>query len=450
MATSVRYFAALAALILLVVLALATYPSGRTDGERTVVTIATVNNRDMTIMQRLSPQFEAANPDIVLEWLVLEENILRQRVTTDIAVGGGQFDVITIGTYETPIWSRLGWLRPITGLPEDYDLEDVLRPVRDALSHDDTLFALPFYAESTMTYYRRDLFRQAGLEMPNRPTYDEIARFARLLTDRRSEIYGICLRGKAGWGENVAYITTLVNTFGGRWFDLAWRPEIDSPEWTSALKLYLHLLQSYGPPGASSNGFNENLALFATGHCAMWIDATVAAGMLLDSTVSRVSEHVGFAHAPIARTEKGSRWLWSWALASPTSSDAPEAALRFMRWATSKEYVALVGSVRGWHEVPPGTRYSTYDDPRYQEAAPFAQLVLESILSADPVDNTLRPSPYTGIQYVGIPEFQAMGARVGQSISGVLSGSSTLEASIREMQNLTHRTMRRAGYLSGK
>jgi sorbitol/mannitol transport system substrate-binding protein len=284
--------------------------------------------------------------------------------------------------------------------------------------------------------------------MPEQPTYDDIARFARTLTDRRGGTYGVCLRGKAGWGENVAYLSTVVNTFGGRWFDLNWRPTIDSPEWLAAVGFYVDLLQRYGPPGASSNGFNENLALFAGGRCAMWIDATVAASMLVDPTVSLVAEHVGFAPAPVARTPKGSRWIWSWALAIPRSSDSPEAAMRFIAWATSRDYVELVGETDGWSGVPPGTRYSTYEDPRYLDAAPFAPLVLESILSADPVDNTLLPSPYDGIQYVGIPEFQGIGARVGQTIAGVLSGTTPREKALREMQDFTYRTMRRAGYLS--
>ena len=62
------------------------------------ITIATVNNGDMVLMQELSEEFTKQNPDIELEWVTLEENILRQRVTTDIATKGGQYDVMTIGT----------------------------------------------------------------------------------------------------------------------------------------------------------------------------------------------------------------------------------------------------------------------------------------------------------------------------------------------------------------
>ena len=87
----------------------------------TTLNIATVNNSDMIIMQKLSPKFEAAT-GIKLNWVVLEENVLRQRVTTDIATKGGQFDIITIGSYEAPIWAKLGWLDSVDDLGDAYDL----------------------------------------------------------------------------------------------------------------------------------------------------------------------------------------------------------------------------------------------------------------------------------------------------------------------------------------
>ena len=85
----------------------------------TTLTIATVNNGDMVRMQKLTDDFTKANPDIKLNWVTLEENVLRQKVTTDIATKGGQFDVLTIGTYEVPIWGKKGWLVPLDKLGAD-------------------------------------------------------------------------------------------------------------------------------------------------------------------------------------------------------------------------------------------------------------------------------------------------------------------------------------------
>ncbi|PNG37971.1 sugar ABC transporter substrate-binding protein [Pseudomonas protegens] len=418
--------------------------SSVTFGAQTL-TIATVNNSDMIRMQRLSKTFESQHPDIQLNWVVLEENVLRQRLTTDIATQGGQFDVLTIGMYEAALWGAKGWLQPMQDLPAAYDLDDIFPSVREGLSVKGTLYALPFYAESSMTYYRTDLFQAAGLSMPERPTWEQIGEFAAKLNKPEQEQYGLCLRGKAGWGENMALITTLANSYGARWFDEQWQPEFSGPEWKNALSFYVDNMKQSGPPGASSNGFNENLALFNSGKCAIWVDASVAGSFVTDQSQSKVAEQVGFTYAPHQVTDKGSAWLYSWSLAIPASSKAKDAAKTFTTWATSKEYAALVAEKDGIANVPPGTRASTYSQA-YMSAAPFARITLESLKAVDPSKPTLKPVPYIGIQLVTIPEFQAIGTQVGKLFSAALIGQTTVDQALAAAQQSTEREMKRAGY----
>ena len=410
------------------------------------ITVATVNNADMVVMQKLSEQWEKATGNTI-SWVVLEENVLRQRVTTDITTHGGQFDVVTIGSYETPIWARQGWLEKLTDFPDSYDYADLLAPVKAGLSHGGALYAAPFYAESSFTMYRKDLFAAAGLAMPDHPTYDQIASFADKLTDKAKQQYGICLRGKPGWGENMAYLTTLANTFGGAWFDMGWKPQLTSEPWKKAITFYVDLMKRDGPPGAASNGFNENQALFSTGHCAIWIDATSAAGKLMDPKQSAVADKVGFASAPTEATPHGAAWFWAWALAVPTTSHNPEAAKSFIQWATSKDYVALVAKEDGWVSAPSGTRHSTYDNPEYRKAAPFAGSTLDALMTVDPFHPTAEPVPYSGVQYVTIPQFQAIGSAVGQQLAGALTGSTSVADALEAAQTNTTRTMTQAGYI---
>ena len=174
----------------------------------TTLTIATVNNGDMIRMQKLTDDFTKANPDIKLNWVTLEENVLRQKVTTDIATKGGQFDVLTIGTYEVPIWGKKGWLVPLDQASTIAD--DLLPAIRSGLTVDGKLYASPFYGESSMVMYRKDLMDKAGLKMPDAPTWTFIREAADKMTDKAAGIYGICLRGKAGWGENMAFLTATV------------------------------------------------------------------------------------------------------------------------------------------------------------------------------------------------------------------------------------------------
>ncbi|WP_176539281.1 sugar ABC transporter substrate-binding protein [Rhizobium sp. M1] len=409
------------------------------------LTIATVNNGDMIIMQKLSPEWEKETGN-KLNWVVLEENVLRQKVTTDIATKSGQYDILTIGGYEAPIWGKQGWLEPLDDLGNDYDYADLLAPIKTGLTVDGKLYAVPFYTESSFTLYRKDLFEAAGLKMPEQPTYDQIKEFAAKLTDKSKEQYGLCLRGKPGWGENMAFLGTMINTHGGRWFDMDWKPQINSEPWKKAVTDYVDLMNKYGPPGVTSNGFNENQALFSTGHCAMWIDATSAAGRVYDPKQSQVADKIAFTRAPVNVTPNGSSWSWSWNLAIPASSTKAEAAKSFIKWATSKQYVKLVGEKEGWVAVPPGTRTSTYALPEYQKAAPFADTVLKAIMSADPAHPTKDPVPYTGVQFVAIPEFQGIGTIVGQQIAAALAGQQSVDAALDNAQKQVERDIKKAGY----
>ena len=408
----------------------------------TKLTIATVNNGDMIKMQGLTDDFTKANPDISLEWVTLEENVLREKVTTDIAAKGGQFDVLTIGTYEVPIWGKKGWLVPLTAVDDPADL---LPAIAGGLTVDGKLMAAPFYGESSMVMYRKDLMEKAGLTMPDAPTWEFIGQAARAMTDKAAEIYGVCLRGKAGWGENMAFLTATSNSFGARWFDENWKPQFDQPEWKATLDYYLSLMADAGPPGASSNGFNENLALFNSGKCGMWIDATVAASFVTGKE-STVADKVGFALAPDNGLGKRGNWLWAWSLAIPAGTQKEEAAQKFIGWATSKHYTALVAEKEGWASVPPGTRTSLYANPEYAKV-PFAKMTLDSINSADPTKPTVKPVPYVGVQFVAIPEFAGIATTVGQIFSAALAGEKTADEALAEAQTTATREMTKAGYI---
>ena len=408
----------------------------------TKLTIATVNNGDMIRMQGLTDDFTKANPDISLEWVTLEENVLREKVTTDIAAKGGQFDVLTIGTYEVPIWGKKGWLVPLT---EVDDPADLLPAIAGGLTVDGKLMAAPFYGESSMVLYRTDLMDKAGLKMPDAPTWEFIGQAARAMTDKAAEVYGVCLRGKAGWGENMAFLTAASNSFGARWFDENWKPQFDQPEWKATLDYYLSLMADAGPPGASSNGFNENLALFNSGKCGMWIDATVAASFVTGKE-STVADKVGFALAPDNGLGKRGNWLWAWSLAIPAGTQKNEAAQKFVSWATSKHYTELVAEKEGWANVPPGTRTSLYANAEYAKV-PFAKMTLDSINSADPTNPSVKPVPYVGVQFVAIPEFAGIATTVGQIFSAALAGEKTADEALAEAQTAATREMTKAGYI---
>lgn len=408
------------------------------------ITIATVNNGDMIRMQGYTDDFTAKTGHEV-EWVTLEENVLRQRVTTDISTKGGAFDIMTIGMYETPIWGANGWLVGLNDLSAEYDAADILPAMAGGLSHDGTLYAAPFYGESSMIMYRADLMEAAGMAMPDAPTWEFIRSAAAAMTDRDNDINGICLRGKAGWGEGGAFITAMSNSFGARWFDMDWNAQFDTEAWAKTLNFYKGMMDESGPAGYAANGFNENLSLFQQGKCGMWIDATVAASFVTNPNDSNVADKVGFALAPDNGLGKRSNWLWAWALAIPAGTQNEAVAKQFIEWATSKDYIELVAAKEGWANVPPGARTSLYENPEYQKV-PFAQMTLDSILSADPQNSTVEPSPYVGVQFAAIPEFAGIATEVSQEFSAAYAGQQTVEEALVKAQAITNEAMEAAGY----
>lgn len=416
------------------------------SAQATTLTIATVNNPDMVVMQKYAAQYEKET-GVTLKWLVLDENTLRQRVTTDIATKGGQFDVITIGLYETPIWGKQGWLQPFDKFSEKYDVNDILPSVKDALSYQGKMYSVPFYAESSMTFYRKDLFDAAGLKMPETPTWTQIAEFAKKLDSKKTGVHGICIRGLPGWGENMALLGLMGNVFGGTQFNMDWTSAVNSKAWNNAINYYVDVANKYGPPGVVGNGFNENLNLMAEGKCAMWNDATVAAGLLFDPKRSKVADKLAFAQNPVESWKKGGAWLWAWSLGVPASSKNGDEARKFIEWATSKEYINMIGEKEGWVTIPPGTRKSTYANQKYLAAAPFAMPTLKAIEGATLVDNTAVPKPYVGINFPIIPEMQAINNQLGQQIAGALTGKSTVKAALDNAATNSDRIMKKAGYI---
>ncbi|MDB5077749.1 MAG: extracellular solute-binding protein family 1 [Chloroflexi bacterium] len=418
------------------------------------LTIATVDNPQMLDMEGVTSDF-TKKYGINVKYVTLTENDVRAKVTTDVATGGGQFDLATVGTYEVPIWAKKNWVVNLdpyfSGLSAAaaaaYDKSDLLPKVRLGLSYNGHLYALPFYGESSFTMYNKSIFKAAGLTMPLHPTWDQIAVFAKKLSNPGKGTAGIVLRGTPGWGEMGAPLTTVINTFGGSWFDMSWKPQLTTSPTKDAIAFYLNLLKSYGEPGAANAGFTESERAFSQGKGAMWVDATSAAGLVTDASQSKVASQVGFAFSPTKATPKGSHWLWAWSLAMESSGKHKAEAFKFLQWATSKDYIKLIAAKKGWGNVPPGTRLSTFNNPSYQQAAPYWKIILDSMNTADPTNATLHKVPYVGVQFVGIPEFQQIGDRVTQNLSGVLSGGTTVDAALTLSQNQVTRIMTQSGYL---
>lgn len=411
---------------------------GSADAAEEEIVVAIVANPQMQDAISLQERFEAEHPDVNVRFVSLPENEARAKITASVATGGGEFDVVMISNYETPTWAENGWienLQPYIDRTQGYDPDDFISSIRTALSYEEDMYSVPFYGESSFLVYNRELFERAGITMPDKPSWTQVQDMAARLDDPGNGVSGICLRGLAGWGEVMAPLTTVMNTYGGGWFDTDWNALLTSAENERAVTEYVDLVREHGEPGPATAGYGDCITLYSQGQAAMWYDATAMVSTVEDPASSKVAGKSGYVPAPTMDTDAAG-WLYSWSLAIPTTSEHKDAAWEFVSWMTDKDYITLVGEQIGWERVPPGSRYSTYEIPEYRAISEaYAEPTLTAMNNATQENTMVRPVPYEGIQFVAIPEFQDLGTRVGQQISAAIAGQITVEEALRQSQS---------------
>jgi sorbitol/mannitol transport system substrate-binding protein len=411
---------------------------GPGGGGANSINVLMVNNPQMVDLQQLTAEHFTAETGISVNFTVLPENDVRDKISQEFSSQAGQYDVATVSNFEIPIYAKSKWIAPLdeyVAADPDFNQDDILPPMTESLSADGKLYGEPFYGESSFLMYRKDVLSAAGIEMPANPTWPEVADIAAKVDGAQPGMAGICLRGQPGWGQIFAPLTTVVNTFGGTWFTKDWQAEVDSKEFTEAVNFYVDLVRAHGEIGAPQAGFTECLNNMIQSNAAMWYDATSAAGSL-EAADSPVRGKMGYVAAPVVETDSAG-WLYAWSWGIQEASAKKGNAWQFISWASGKEYEELVGSELGWSRVPAGKRASTYENPEYvREASAFAEPTLQAILSADPNDPGVQPRPAPGIQFVGIPEFPDLGTQVSQEVSSAIAGKTTVDAALERGQQL--------------
>jgi len=413
--------------------------AGSLDTGKDTINVVMVNNPQMIELQKLTAKYFTKKTGIKVKFTALPENDVRDKIGQDFANQSGQYDVASISNYETPFYARNGWLRPLdadmTKYNKDFDNKDILPSMRESLSYKGRMYAEPYYGESSMLMYRKDLFKKAGVTMPARPTWQQVAKLAAKTDGVEKGNKGICLRALPGWGEMMAPLTTVVNTFGGTWFDKSWHARLTGPGFKKATKFYVDLVRKHGESGAAQSGFAECLNNMTQGKTAMWYDATSGAGSL-EAKGSPVKGKVGYVPAPTVKT-KSSGWLYAWAWGVQKASQHPTQASKFVAWASSKQFERLAGEKFGWANVPAGKRASTYRIPAYKRTAgAFGPVTQKAISEADPKNPGVQQRPTVGIQFVDIPEFSDLGTKVSQELSSAVAGNQSTDEALKKSQQL--------------
>ena len=418
------------------------------------INIALANN---PISQALE-KFAKANykaPGVTVNIAVLPENDLRQKLTTEASMGGTTYDMFFIGPYEANNWARNGWLENLEpyfkALPAAkakwYDRADLIQGMVGSVSLDGDAFALPFYGESSFIMYNKELFAAKKLTMPNEPTWDQIYELAKKVNDPAKGIVGMTMRGAPGWGMSGAPFVTIVNAFGGRFYDMDWNATVDTPEQRGAWQMYKKILRDAGQKDILSYTYNECIALMQSGKCGIYYDATSIAPPL-ESSGSKVRGKVGYVMPPHQKMKSNTAWLWNWSMGiNPKSDDAKkQAVFDFMLWATSKDFIKkTVDSDPTGSSTPPASRSSTYKLAAYKNA-PYAAMTLKTLESTDFTKPTLEPVPYVGLQYIAIPEFADAGTKMTQYLADYVVDKISLDEAIQKTNELFNQVAEDGGY----
>jgi sorbitol/mannitol transport system substrate-binding protein len=414
---------------------------GSAVGDANSINVLMVNNPQMEDLQRLTADNFTKDTGIKVNFTVLPENDVRAKISQEFSSQAGQYDVASLSNYEIPFYSDNKWLASLSDFAQkdtEFDQKDILPAYTASLTgKDGKLYGEPFYGESSLMMYRKDIFDAKGLTMPDKPTWDQVADLAAKVDGAAPNMKGICLRGQPGWGQLFAPLTTVVNTFGGTWFDKDWNAKVNSPEFTQATEFYTKLVREHGEAGAAQAGFTECLNNMTQSRTAMWYDASSAGGSL-EAASSPVRGKIGYVQAPVSKT-KSAGWLWTWSWGVQAASKKQESAWKFISWASSKKYEKLVADKLGWAKVPSGKRTSTYENADFQKAAPFFEAERTAIQNTDPKNPGLQERPAIGVQFVGIPEFADLGTTVSQGISSAIAGQGTVADALAKGQEAAQR-----------
>jgi sorbitol/mannitol transport system substrate-binding protein len=435
----IRAATAAAATLTLALTGCAGWGGGPGGGGPHSINVLMVNNPQMIDLQRLTAANFTKQTGINVNFTVLPENDVRDKISQEFSSQAGQYDVASLSNFEIPIYAKSKWIAPLdayTKADTQFDQSDILPPMTQSLTADDgKLYGEPFYGESSFLMYRKDVLAAAGLTMPAKPTWQQVADIAAQVDNKQPGMRGICLRGQPGWGQIFAPLTTVVNTFGGTWFAAGWAPKVNAPEFEAATRFYVDLVRAHGENGAPQAGFTECLNNLIQGNVAMWYDATSAAGSL-EAADSPVKGKIGYAAAPVEKTAS-SGWLYAWSWSIQQASSNKDNAWKFISWASSRQYEELVGAKVGWSSVPAGKRASTYQNPDYlKEAEAFAAPTEAAISSADPRNPGVQPRPAIGIQFVDIPEFTDLGTQASQYVSSAIAGQMSVHQALKRGQRL--------------
>ncbi|PZX11258.1 multiple sugar transport system substrate-binding protein/sorbitol/mannitol transport system substrate-binding protein [Palleronia aestuarii] len=414
---------ALSAMLLLGSTALAPIAANAQDREVNVLLFSMPSTRGLAA---LADDFEAetgitANIDVV------GQDVFESRITLSFTGGARDIDVVHTPVIQVQRWVEAGWLEPVTDTVEGLeDKDDILSGPLEAYQVNGDYYGLPFFAETGLMAYRKDLLDAAGVEAPE--TWDEMLEVAKAVDS--DETAAIAMRVAPGQGFNMFVFPMLMRAYGGKFFadypdDMT--PALDSPENLEALNTYITLMNDYGPQGIGNFNFPEVVAALQNGQAAMTVDGTSIVSQAVDPAASQFADEFVLALPPGGPAGR-SPAIAVHGLGIPAGSENAETAAEFIKWATSTETLTKLAINEAF---PDFTRASVAENAEVQ--AKYAE-VQEDFLDLRIEALNLAIGHYRPL----IPTWPEIGAAIGENVNAAVNGQMSpeeaLEAAQEEME----------------
>lgn len=375
-------------------------------------------------LAELEDDFEAAT-GMTANIEVVGQDVFENRITLSFTGKTGDIDVVHTPVIQVQRWVEAGWLHPMTaGIEAIADKDDILAGPLDAYLVKGDYWAAPFFAETGMMSYRKDILEAAGFDHPP-ATWAEVLEFAKAA--KNDDVAAFAMRAAPGQGFNMFVFPMIMRAYGGKFFadypnDLT--PAINSPETLEALNLYIDLINNYGPAGGGNFNFAEVAAASQAGNLAMFVDGTSIVAQSLDPAKSQVLDEMAIAavsEGPAGRFPA----IAVHGLGIPADAPNPEASMKFIEWATSSETLAKIAINQAY---PDFTRASVAEnaDVQAKYAAINSDFLDLRVQMLDEAIGYYRPL---------LPQWPALGAAIGEHINAALNGLETPEEALAAAQD---------------
>lgn len=410
--------------------------------EGTTIRVQSIADPFIDAFNEISPGFtELTGAEVTLDSFGYDP--LHERQILSCSQGSDEYDVLFIDGIWIGEFVEAGCIEPVeervaAADPEIVAMDDYIDSFAGQASWDGQLQCLPIAGYWHMLHYRRDLFEQHGIEVPE--TFEELMEVARFFAedDGDPDVAGMAMNFQRGSAAGQQFFEWIYSAGGRPWeSNFAGSddpygdqtPTLNSPEAVDMIQFFVDMVP-YGPPGVEQYAWDERANAFTQGRVAMINNWSVRTPLFTDPDISRVTDQFDVAMFPHAEGSESVPPVGGWILCLNAHGQQQDAAWDFMQWFASpqvhREFVLAGG---------PPSRHSAMQDEEIIAAQPWVPTLYESAQAAWQEGRPRHAMTFEMIDAIGL------------QVNRAIVGDATPQEAMDEANETVTRMLSRAGYI---